>query len=449
MRQTNIFIVLIAETKMNNKRERIFVGMVEIAGYYSQLVKGLRKKGYPVTFIGGNFHPYKYEQPDKKQPRLVTLYDKVMAARIQTPRKYFFRKLMYIGAAFLLKLLIFPWSFLMHDVFIFSFGSSLLPLNVDLPFLSFFKKRIICNIAHGSEARPPYINGAYLDPKGAHLDANTLKKRSKKIRRRCDFIGRYADVVLGAPLSSQFLCVPFIDWFQIGIPHKIEPYERFFKKNEGQIRILHSPSHPLLKGTSKIRQTIRSLEMKGHKIKFVEITGKPNVVVMQELDLCDFVVDQLYSDTPMAGFATEAAWFGKPAVVGGYGWEILKKHIPKDMFPPSQICHPDNLEAAIEQLITDEAYRKELGKKARQFVQEKWSSECVVERYMQLINDTFPEKWLKNPYDYLYMHGAGLPEDRVKEIVRNLILAKGLKTLQLADKPLLERAFVEFAGLHR
>ena len=98
------------------------------------------------------------------------------------------------------------------------------------------------------------------------------------------------------------------------------------------IRILHSPSSPEVKGTYLIRQAINALKAKGYPIDYVEIMGKPNTVVIAELEKCDFIVDQLYSDTPMSGFATEAAFFGKTAVVGGYGWQEVEK-----LFSPNQM----------------------------------------------------------------------------------------------------------------
>jgi len=425
--------------------------MHEIAGYYGQLAKGLREKGYAVTFVGGNAHPFAYERSKENQPLLADLYERVSALHARTPRKKPFRKLLFIGGSdllkILLKILLFFWALMKHDVFIFGFGSSFFRWNLDLPLLRLFGKRVICNIAHGSDARPPYVNGAYLDTDGKHLDLHVLENLTKRIKKRCDFIGRHADLVLGAPLSCHFIGAPFINLFRFGIPYSMRHIQESSPKNERTLRILHSPSHPQAKGTPRIREAIDSLQRKGHNIQLVEVIGQPNNVVLQELANCDFVVDQVYSDTPMAGFATEAAWFGKPAVVGGYGWEILKKHIPRDMFPPSQICHPDALEEAIEQLVTDEAYRLELGKRARRFVEEKWSAQSVAEKYIRLIDGDIPDEWLANPNDIVYLHGGGLPEEKVREITRNLILSKGVKALQLSHRPELERAFVEFAGL--
>lgn len=421
--------------------------MHEIAGYYGQLAKGLREKGCVVTFVGGNEHPFAYEHSKENQTPLAALYERVAALRARTPRKKLFRKLLYVGGSDVLKFLLFFWALMKHDVFIFGFGSSFFRGNLDLPLLRLFGKRVICNIAHGSDARPPYVDGGYLDANGKHLDLHILEKLTKRIKKRCDFIERHADLVLSAPLSCHFIGAPFIDQFQFGLPYSIKLIPESSARKEDTLRILHSPSHPQAKGTPRIREAIESLQRKGHDIQLVEVIGQPNSVVLQELANCDFVVDQVYSDTPMAGFATEAAWFGKPAVVGGYGWKILKKHIPQDMFPPSQICHPDAMEEAIEQLVIDEAYRLELGKSARRFVEEKWSAQCVAEKYIRLIDGDIPDEWFANPNDIVYLHGGGLPEEKVREITRNLILFKGVKALQLSHRPELERAFVEFAGL--
>ena len=58
-------------------------------------------------------------------------------------------------------------------------------------------------------------------------------------------------------------------------------------------------------------------------------SGQPNSVVLEQLARCDFIIDQLYADFPMPGFATEAAWFGKPAVTAGYALDLWKRTLPK------------------------------------------------------------------------------------------------------------------------
>lgn len=212
-----------------------------------------------------------------------------------------------------------------------------------------------------------------------------------------------------------------------------------------KVRILHSPSHPEAKGTFKIREAIERLKLKGYPLEYVEIIGKLNIEVLNELVRCDFIVDQLYSDTPMAGFATETAFLGKPAIVGGYAQEEIRRFFSPDKIPPTHYCHPDEIEAAIEKLTMDEEYRMKLGKQAKQFVETNWTPKKVSEHYLQLIEGNNRQDWLYEPKNIRYLHGWGLPEYRAKQVIRTVIEKGGKEALQLSDKPELERMFVEFA----
>jgi len=78
-------------------------------------------------------------------------------------------------------------------------------------------------------------------------------------------------------------------------------------------------------------------------------------------------------------------------------------------------------------------------------VREKWSVQQIAERYIRLIEGDFPKEWYINPDAFIYLLGGCLSESRVKEIVSKLISVKGVKALQLSEKPALERAFLEFA----
>ena len=75
------------------------------------------------------------------------------------------------------------------------------------------------------------------------------------------------------------------------------------------IRETENPSY----SPNEIKMQVSKLypnEVKDGKIKFIEITGRPNQEVLELISTCDFVIDQLYSDMAMVGFATEAAFFG-------------------------------------------------------------------------------------------------------------------------------------------
>ena len=174
----------------------------------------------------------------------------------------------------------------------------------------------------------------------------------------------------------------------------------------------------------------------------------PNKIVLKELGTCDFVVDQLYSDSPLAGFATEAAYFGKPAVVGGYFAKVMGQNLEPNKIPPSLFVTPDKLEEAIEKLVTNKAFRERLGKKAKQFVLNRWNVNSVASRYLRLLMDDIPNHWWCDPMSVNYIFGCGLPKQNIRQLIRLLLSSFGEKSLQVEDKPALQNAFIKFAEKH-
>lgn len=430
--------------------QRIFIGFSEIAGYYGNLSSGLRSLGHPVVQFGAGSNIFAYKVDEVRQPAIAAIYDDLCRKRSTVPVGRIFRKYYYIIAIRLMRLCALFWSLGRHDVYIFSFGTSFLPWHLDLPFLRLLNKRVISCIAHGSEARPPFIDGGRRDiNSGEFMTVKKLASLTKQISRRMKFIERHSDIVVAAGMTAHFLEKPFINAYLLGLPYGMKPARLMRADNPPTVRILHSPSHPAAKGTERIRQAIASLKKKGHRIEYIEIIGQPNDVVLRELQNCDFVVDQLYSDTPMAGFAAEAAFHGKPAIVGGYGWDILKKIIPAEAFPPTEICHPDEIESAMEKLISSRSYRLALGKRACDFVTSRWHAQAVAEKYVRLMIGDIPPDWWFRPQQAEYVHGCALSEKEAKALTAGVVDHYGPAALQLDDKPDLRRKFLEFADRFR
>lgn len=429
---------------MKRRNPKIFIGLTEIAGYYGNLIRSFDELGIDATFVASGEHRFQYK--GEKENFFTKFLKYAGRKKTSTPRSNILLIVWWSIVRILLKLLLFLWAITKFDVFVFGFGTSFFRYY-DLPIIKALGKKIFY-VFHGSDCRPAYIDGTKVGQrKDISLDLCISLTRRQKLKLA--MIERYTDMIVSLPLHSHFLEKPFVNFLMIGIPCSLPNNRQTLAvlNEQRSIRILHSPSSPEVKGTSLIRQAINALKAKGYPIDYVEIMGKPNTVVITELEKCDFIVDQLYSDTPMASFATEAAFLGKPAVVGGYGWkEVEKLFSPNQKIPPSLRCHPDNLEFAIEQLITDKDRRLALGKKAREFVKDKWSSKKVTERFLQLIQGHIPPEWLCYPQDISYLHGAGLSEKRAKQMVARVIETGGKKALQLADKPELERLFVEFAS---
>ncbi len=441
---------------MTNKRTdlRVFVGPHEIAGYYSNLTSGLMSLGVDVDFITYQSHRFGYGG-ETHQPLLLR-GAKVFNRFRRVPGLPLPLKVICALPGMILSSIWAIKSVFLYDVYVFSFGRSLLPLGLDLPLLRALGKTVISNLAHGSEARPIFIDGGYLTKEGVPASTKLLFFKGKQLARMTSHHLKYASVVIGAPFSSsQYLRGPFINIFSLGIPcngknvQTLTIYDNISSDQESNvIRILHSPSHPAAKGSPIIIRAIENLKKQGYLIEFVLVHGRPFPDVLREIHRCDFVIDQIYSDTPMSGFATEAAWLGKPAIVGGYCLELLKQYVPATMWPPSKTCHPDEVESSIEELILDREQRLRLGMAAQSFVRTRWNSVEVAKRFLRLIEGDIPESWWINSEDVVYFDGWGQSQDTSRRIIRDMVSKYGVSSLQLSHRPELEKAFLKYAGIN-
>lgn len=423
---------------MVKKNPRVFIGFCEIAGYNGSLKIGFDELEVDAHFFNLNDHVFSYigNDVDNSFTRLIKFIDGKVTDRSKGLSVIkFFWMLSYYSCTALLCL----WAIPRYDTFIFSFGMSFLRYY-DLPVLKFFNKQVIF-VYLGSDSRPPYLNRKYYDN-----SIDFIIKQSQSMKRDIKKVERYADYIINHPPTSHFHERKFVQCLKIGIPtcFKTMHQQAASEANTDSIRILHAPSHSEGKGTDRIRSAISNLEHKGYRIEYVEIVNRPNVEVLLELRRCDFVVDELYSDTIMARFAAEAAFFSKPAIVGGYAEEYDFGTLTAAEIPPVHRCLPEDIEVAIEKLILDVPYRLTLGKSAKEFLDCYWSPRIVAARFLRLIRNDIPDDWLYDPRNIRYLHGWGLTDAQARTLVRRYIEAGGDTALQLDDKPRLVERFREF-----
>ncbi|MEO7296335.1 MAG: hypothetical protein ABIZ57_09330 [Candidatus Limnocylindria bacterium] len=352
------------------------------------------------------------------------------------------RRPLWVVARIASDLLVLIWAILGYDVFVFGFGTSFLRLR-ELPLLRLLGKRIVF-VFHGSDARPPYIDGVRVAPDRAPPIAERLlaTNRMKASIRR---IERYADVVVAQPAFSHFFERPVVNFFSIGVPWRNHPERETAVRSDDAVQILHSPSDPMVKGSARIQEVIERLRSEGLNLELTELRGVPNDVVLKRIATCDFVVDQIYSDAPMVGFATEAAVAGKPAIVGGYAWPENHRIIGSEAMPPVEECAPESLADAIRHLVTNREHREALGARARTFVTGRWSGTAIAERLLMVVDGSAPAEWLFDPRELRYVEGCGLTREQARASVAAVVAAGGPAALCVSDKPELERRFLEFA----
>jgi hypothetical protein len=422
---------------------RVFLGPEEIAGYYAGLERALRASGVDALLVDLYGHPFQYARAADR--RLPLVARPAAAARaVLARRRSRLGRAVWKGIAGATRVPTLVWALLRFDVFVFGYRRSLFGLR-ELPLLRRLGKRVVF-VFHGSDARPPYLDGSDMHESEGLTIAECVALAARK-KRELRWIERYADVVICHPLYAHFLERPYVRWSALGMPYELAagstPEAR---RPSGQApRVLHSPSNPAVKGTARIRSAVANVVASGVALDYAELSGVPNAVVLREIGESDFVIDQALSDVPMATFATEAAWQARPAVVGSYGWDELERELPAEERPPVQACHPDDIEAAIRLLATDPEAAAALGRAANRYVVDHWNDRQFGERYLRVLTGEVPQAWLSRPSTIRYRFGCGLPAARARAITGEIVARYGPAALQLGDKPELEAALVTWA----
>ncbi len=448
---------------------RIFLGLAEVSGFYTNLRKGFAELGVDVELVTLSEHRFQYGDPAQK-PGLWTRFARWgVAGRLKAQARGKLSRLFWAAMAAVSRLTLLIWAIVKFDVFIMGCSTSFFRFR-ELPILKLLGKKIIY-IFHGTDGRPAFMDGfaedtflpqhlrdgtGYIPPFVETDSDEDTAARCEAYRQlihwrkgNVDKINQYADIIVDSPSHGQHHTKPFVQRSIIGMPYipnqdlLNQSAERAKPQGEGLV-VLHSPSFPSGKGSPQIRAAIEAVRAKGHTIELIELTGRPNHEVLEHISRCDFVIDQAFSDMPMVGFATEAAFFGRPAIVGGYYADFLEKDLDSDWRPPTHFCHPDQLEAAVERLVTDAEYRAELGQRARSFVEAKWHATASARRLLQLL-EVVPPEWIFDPQACDYPYGMGLPQTRLRGILGRLHDAYGDAVFCLDDKPELLRRIVAVA----
>lgn len=424
--------------------QKIFIGPTEIAGVAQGLHEGFCELGIVSEIILSVAHPFQY----KDTPRVwwQRIWLALGALRVSFGRDKLLRKVLSVMLHNLWGVVVLLIALYRFDAFIFLFGQTFTNTRFELWMLRRLRKKIIFIYA-GSESRPPFVDGGIYPglPDDPIPSAAVLQVATRRCKKRVAMQEKYADYIVCSPTTAHFLTREYINWFAMGLPKRQDNHLEYTGEVGRAVKILHGPSNPLVKGSHIILQTIQGLIDDGYSIELIKLQGVSHARVLEALAYCDFVVDQVYSDTPMAALATEAAFFGKPSIVCGYFASEVGRSLRSEQIAPSLFVDPSKLKSAIKTLIEQPDVRRSLGRSAQRFVREQWGVATVAERYMQLLNGSPDEAWWSDPYSIRYVAGCGLPLERAKRMVGTLLDTYGQESFQLSDKPELQAAFVALA----
>jgi len=137
-------------------------------------------------------------------------------------------------------------------------------------------------------------------------------------------------------------------------------------------------------------------------VELIELNGKANCEVLEELSRVPSSWTSLYSDVRLAGLSTEAAVFGKPTIVGGYAVEwpfrSFQGFWSRKTVPPVFYCNPGRDRGGDGKFITDDHFRSELGERARRFVEARLDAGGGGETLPGADRGTTPANWFFAPH---------------------------------------------------
>lgn len=406
--KTNHVPSLLQPTTRDNPR--VFVGLWEVAGFYTRIVSDLRTRGVPVSLSLLRPHKLGYEANS-------TLSDYPFQEALQSPVSV--RRPLTILRAIATYLHHFLWAVKNFDIFVFTYGTTFIPKQLDLRLLKMLRKKVVVFVSHGSEARPPYMDGAWWDMALKKEDPIRFiriqtQRQFQKLRR----LEKLSHEIVAHPLTSQFLTRPAICSGYIGNPPPAPHASLNDGRSDSTFLILHAPSNRRVKGSDEIKRVIDRLSIKFPRIMYRELFNVPNSEVIQLLARADLVIDQLYIDTYLAGFGTEAASLGVPALSGSYAIRELRLMIDPSSQPPTLLVHPSLLESTLVRLLADQSSITELGRECHRFINEKGSISQVASRWLSVVLGDYPKTWTFKPTDFAYVYGIGLNEVELVTIAR-------------------------------
>lgn len=437
----------------------VFLGLTEVSGFFAKLASGLERLGVNALHVPLQSHGFAYVD-GANYPFFARLARSAVRMRVEAlQRQRTLRARLLMPYVALTRLALFVWVLLKFDVIVLGGGSSFFNFH-EFPLFRWLGKKVVYTF-HGTDIRPPYIDGFFEPEHYQHLVAvegagagqptrpmTAAVEVARLRRRRAKTIERNSQLLVCSPNICHFLSKPFISFYRIGLPINVEAVASpAAQTREGNPvpRVVHAPSQRKGKGSDFIRSIMDGLKAEGVAFEYIEVNNMPNAKLLEMLASCDLVIDQAFSDAPVAGLAAEASALGVPVVVGGYYASAWQRYIPAEILPPVVFCRPEEMKDHIARLLRDTALRRSLGERAQAFVTSQWTELEVARRFMQAI-DGAPTDWYVDPAAVVYHEGIGLTEAAARDNIQSLLQHHGRAGLQLDDNPVLEQSFADFAS---
>ena len=191
----------------------------------------------------------------------------------------------------------------------------LIDIKTEYKFLKNKSKKIVCMFI-GSDIRSPKLAKKYLKENDidGYINYQNIQREEfneekfeNKVKELASITDKYADVIFNFRYCqiSYLKKTTYIWPYSYDLDHFNYNPKKF--EQISTIKIVHAPSNPLSKGTPLVRAAIKKLSLEGYNFKYVELLGKSNSQVLDELQDTHIVLNQFYTtDISLGLFAVEA-----------------------------------------------------------------------------------------------------------------------------------------------
>jgi len=186
-----------------------------------------------------------------------------------------------------------------HFLYIWRTGF-LFDRDIEFKFLKSINKKIVCLFV-GSDIRSikltiDHAKKNSIDTHANYVATNQLTEKYK--RKVAESADKYADLIFNPKIDQ----ISYLKSAQYGWYYMYDK-NKFFKNNSKfnnleTIKILHSPSNPIPKGTQLVRAAIKKLQIEGYKFEYIELMNVKNDVVLNHLRTSHIVLNQFYAFLP-------------------------------------------------------------------------------------------------------------------------------------------------------
>lgn len=406
-------------------RRKVFLGTQEISGYYNNLEIGFMRIGVQARFVTTHPHPFGYPQSHRNPWPARCASSAVLMHR----RSSGLLRALAAGAYLISSVLLLLWTLPRFNTYIFAWGVSILPRNCDLRLLRLFGKTVVTVLGHGSEARPPYMSSPSRAFPLSAQQLRSLREETAAMAAKVRRVEKYSSHTVGLPTTAQFFESSFVDFYRLGLPTSAVD-DGPVVRDDDDIVIVHVPSNPAVKGSAFIRACVEEIAKVNPRVRYVELSNRPHSEILDALRTAVLVVDQLWSDIPMAVVGTEAASLGTATVISGYAWPEWRARWKCEDLPPTILATPDTLHSDIERALADLESTRELGERAREYVLSRWSPGAVARNYLRMLDGDVPGEWIVDPATLRYGWGVGVEREDVREMVSGLVDSFGVDSLE-------------------